>query len=43
MKKITPFLWFGSEAEQAVKFYVGIFENSKIGKTTLYGEDADKS
>jgi hypothetical protein len=27
MKKINPFLWFDSEAEQAAKFYVGIFKN----------------
>src|ERR1051326_939115 len=39
MKKITPCLWFDSEAEQAVKFYVGIFKNSTIGKITRYGED----
>ena len=35
MKKITPFLWFDSEAEQAAKFYVGIFKNSKIGKISV--------
>ena len=40
MKKITPCLWFDSEAEQAVKFYVGIFKNSTIGKITRYGENA---
>jgi predicted 3-demethylubiquinone-9 3-methyltransferase (glyoxalase superfamily) len=39
MKKINPFLWFDSTAEQAAKFYVGIFKNSKIGKITHYGED----
>jgi predicted 3-demethylubiquinone-9 3-methyltransferase (glyoxalase superfamily) len=39
MKKINPFLWFDSEAEQAAKFYLGIFKNSKIGKITHYGED----
>jgi len=39
MKKINPFLWFDSEAEQAAKFYVGIFKNSKIGKITHYSED----
>jgi predicted 3-demethylubiquinone-9 3-methyltransferase (glyoxalase superfamily) len=38
MKKINPFLWFDAEAEQAAKFYVGIFKNSKIGKVTHYGE-----
>ena len=37
MKKIDPFLWFDSQAEQAAKFYVGIFKNSKIGKITNYG------
>jgi len=40
MKKINPFLWFDSEAEQAAKFYVGIFKNSKIGKIAHYGEEA---
>ena len=42
MKKINPFLWFDSEAEQAAKFYVGIFKNSKIGKITRYGEDGPR-
>src|SRR6266480_2232316 len=40
MKKINPFLWFDFEAEQAAKFYVGIFKNSKIGKIARYGEEA---
>jgi predicted 3-demethylubiquinone-9 3-methyltransferase (glyoxalase superfamily) len=40
MKKINPFLWFDSEAEQAARFYVGIFKNSKIGKITRYSEEA---
>src|SRR6266576_3861345 len=40
MKKINPFLWFDSEAEEAAKFYVGIFKNSKIGKMARYGEEA---
>ena len=39
MKKINPFLLFDSEAEQAAKFYVGIFKNSKIGKIARYGEE----
>ena len=39
MKKINPFLWFDSEAEEAAKFYVGIFKNSKIGKITRYPEE----
>jgi predicted 3-demethylubiquinone-9 3-methyltransferase (glyoxalase superfamily) len=40
MKKINPFLWFDSEAEQAAKFYVGIFKNSKIGKIASYPKEA---
>jgi predicted 3-demethylubiquinone-9 3-methyltransferase (glyoxalase superfamily) len=32
MQKITPFLWFDKEAEEAAKFYVSIFKNSKIGE-----------
>jgi len=38
MPKITPFLWFDTQAEQAAKFYVSIFKNSKIGKIARYGE-----
>jgi len=38
MQKITPFLWFDNNAEDAVKFYVSIFKNSKIGKVARYGK-----
>jgi len=38
MHKITPFLWFDSNAEEAVNFYVPIFENSKIKGITRYTE-----
>jgi len=38
MQKITPCLWFDSQAEEAVTFYVSIFKNSKIGTVTRYGE-----
>ena len=38
MQKVTPCLWFDSQAEEAVKFYVSIFKNSKIGTVTRYGE-----
>jgi predicted 3-demethylubiquinone-9 3-methyltransferase (glyoxalase superfamily) len=34
------FLWFDSEAEQAAKFYVGIFKNSRIGKIARYPKEA---
>jgi predicted 3-demethylubiquinone-9 3-methyltransferase (glyoxalase superfamily) len=36
--KITPCLWFDSQAEEAARFYTGIFKNSNIGKITRYGE-----
>ena len=38
MQKITPFLWFNDNAEEAVKFYTSIFKNSKIGSMARYGE-----
>jgi predicted 3-demethylubiquinone-9 3-methyltransferase (glyoxalase superfamily) len=38
MQKITPFLWFDNNAEEAMKFYTSVFKNSKIGKVTLYPE-----
>ena len=38
MKKITPFLWFDTQAEEAAKFYASVFPNSKILKTARYGE-----
>lgn len=38
MTKITPFLWFDTQAEEAAKFYVSIFRNSKIVNIARYGE-----
>jgi predicted 3-demethylubiquinone-9 3-methyltransferase (glyoxalase superfamily) len=38
VQKITPFLWFDNQAEEAMNFYVSIFKNSKVGKVTRYGE-----
>src|SRR5580704_54440 len=35
---ITPCLWFDSEAEDAAKFYVSVFENSRIRQISRYGE-----
>lgn len=37
-QKITPCLWFDNQAEEAVKFYTGIFRNSKILNISRYGE-----
>ena len=36
--KITPFLWFDQQAEEAAKFYVSIFKNSKILSASRFGE-----
>ena len=38
MQKITTFLWFDDDAEEAMKFYTSIFKNSKILSTSLYPE-----
>jgi predicted 3-demethylubiquinone-9 3-methyltransferase (glyoxalase superfamily) len=38
MQKITPFLWFDDKAEEAMRFYVSIFKNSKVGSITRYGD-----
>jgi predicted 3-demethylubiquinone-9 3-methyltransferase (glyoxalase superfamily) len=38
MQKITPFLWFDGDAEEAMNFYVSIFKNAKIVNVTRYGE-----
>jgi predicted 3-demethylubiquinone-9 3-methyltransferase (glyoxalase superfamily) len=37
MQKITPFLWFDNNAEEAINFYTSIFKNSKVGKITRAG------
>jgi predicted 3-demethylubiquinone-9 3-methyltransferase (glyoxalase superfamily) len=39
MQKITPCLWFDGKAEEAAKFYVSIFKDSKIGNVTRYGKE----
>jgi predicted 3-demethylubiquinone-9 3-methyltransferase (glyoxalase superfamily) len=43
MEKITPFLWFDDQAEEAVKFYTSVFKNSKVGRILRYGEEAAKA
>ena len=37
MQKITPFLWFDNQAEEAANYYVSIFGNSRILKIVRYG------
>jgi len=38
MQKITPFLWFDNQAEEAAKFYTSIFKDSKINSVSRYGD-----
>jgi predicted 3-demethylubiquinone-9 3-methyltransferase (glyoxalase superfamily) len=40
MQRITPFLWFNDNAEEAINLYTSIFPNSKIVSVTRYGEGA---
>jgi predicted 3-demethylubiquinone-9 3-methyltransferase (glyoxalase superfamily) len=39
MQKITPFLWFDNQAEEAAKFYTSLFKNAKIGSIARYGKE----
>ena len=41
--KITPFLWFDSQAEEAANFYVSIFKQSRIGAITHYDDEGSKA
>jgi predicted 3-demethylubiquinone-9 3-methyltransferase (glyoxalase superfamily) len=40
MQKITPFLWFDGQAEEAMDFYVSVFKNSKVLSVNRYGKGA---
>jgi predicted 3-demethylubiquinone-9 3-methyltransferase (glyoxalase superfamily) len=42
-QRITPFLWFDDQAEEAVSFYVSIFKNAKIGAVSRYDEETSKA
>ena len=39
-QKLTTCLWFNDNAQEAVTFYTSVFKNSKVGKTSYYGEGA---
>ena len=50
MQKITPFLWFDGNAEEAMNFYVSVFKNSTVvsvmlmpGKTTVSSRGISRS
>ena len=38
MRQITPFLWFDNQAEEAARFYISVFKNSRLGEMMRYGE-----
>lgn len=37
MQKITPFLWFNGQAEEAMNFYTSVFKDAKVGNIMRYG------
>ena len=37
--RITPCLWFDNEAEEAARFYVSVFKNSRVGRVSRYGKE----
>src|SRR5215467_13057339 len=43
VQKITPFLWFDTQAEEAAKFYASLFRYSRIVGTTYYAAEAAKA
>jgi predicted 3-demethylubiquinone-9 3-methyltransferase (glyoxalase superfamily) len=43
MQRISPFLWFDHQAEQAAKFYVSVFKDSKIKELTHYPKGTEKT
>jgi predicted 3-demethylubiquinone-9 3-methyltransferase (glyoxalase superfamily) len=42
MRKITPFLWFDNNAEEAMNFYTSVFKDSKIGRVSRFPEGAPR-
>lgn len=43
MQKITPFLWFDNNAEEAVNLYVSLFKNSRVGTSTRYSDEVSEA
>ena len=39
MQKITPFLWFNDNLEEAISFYTSVFKNAKVGWVRRYGPE----
>ena len=40
-QRITPFLWFDDQAEEAVAFYTSIFDNSRVVSATRYSKESE--
>lgn len=43
IQKISPFLWFDDDAEEAAKFYTSVFKNSKVTDIARYGDAGSKA
>ena len=43
LQRITPFLWFDSQAEEAANFYVSIFKNARVREASRYDEASSKA
>ncbi len=43
MQKITPFLWFDANAEEAITFYTSVFKEAKVGNVVRYGDAGPRS
>ena len=43
MQKITPFLWYDNQAEEAANYYVSVFKNSRVKNATRYDEAGAKA
>lgn len=43
IQRITPFLWFHDRAEEAVAWYMSIFDNSRVERTTRYTQESAKA
>ena len=43
MQKITPFLWFKDNAEEAIKFYTSVFKDAKIGNIVRYNKPGSEA
>ena len=43
LQRITPFLWFDTQAEEAARFYTSVFKNSRMGGTSRYSDEGSQA